>query len=286
MTEKILITGSVGFLGKYVCETLRNLGYDYQTFDIADGQDITNPKHIAQALQNCTICIHLAAESDLYNALNNPEQCKQTNITGTEIISNLCTEYKIRLLYASTCCVYGNNGQMISNEQSSTMPTEIYAETKLQGEMVVQQSGCDYHILRLATFYGKGMRHSLAIHRFVKNNLLDKPIYIHGNGTQTRAYTHVQDIADAIALIVKSNNAPQCLNIAHAESHTVNDIIALIENITGKKSMIEYVADRQGQIFSSAIDSRKMQALGWQPQWNLQQGLENYIAMLKEPHHH
>lgn len=179
--------------------------------------------------------------------------------------------------------VYGNNEQALSNEQSSILPTEICTETKLQSEKIIHASGCNYHILRLATFYGKGIRQSLAIHRFIANHLACKPLKIHGDGTQTCAYTHVQDIVEAICMVIKWHDVPSCLNVAHPESHLVNDMIAMIETITNKQSMPQYVADRHRQIYHSLIDSTAMRGLGWHPKWTLAQGLENYIMLLQ--HH-
>ncbi len=277
MSGKILLTGSAGFLGRYVREILQAASYDVVCFDKADGQDITNPNHVKQALQDCGSCIHLAAEADLYDAFDNPAQCEQINVQGTAIISALCQQYNVRLLYASTACVYGNNGYAISDETAPAMPTEIYAQTKLQGEKIVQTSCCDYVILRLATFYGIGMRPSLAIHKFVTQNLAGTPIDIHGDGKQTRCYTHVEDVARAMIIALQHKNIPKILNIASSDSHSVNNIITIIEQITGKKSITHFADDRQGQIYHSAIDSSAIKKLGWQTQWSLQQGLENYI---------
>jgi len=273
MTKMILVTGSSGFLGISVCQELVNSGYDLKKFDICDGENILDPKQLISALQDCDVCIHLAAISDLYEADINPEQCHRVNIEGTRIVAQACLETDTRLLYASTCCAYGNNGIDISDECSPVSPTELYAETKLMGEKAIEESGCEYTLLRLATFYGPKMRKSLATSIFLEKIMSGRLIEIHGDGFQTRCYTHVDDIAQGIRIIIEKTDIPKIINISDNRSYSVNELVNLICEITGKKANTRYVDDRPGQIRSSVINSDRLQRLGWQPQWDLYTGL-------------
>ncbi len=247
MTQKVLVTGSNGFLGKSVCQHLSDFGYKIKQFDLCNGHDILNYNQVIEALTDCNVCIHLAAVSDLYEADSNPKRCHDINVNGTLNIAKACLQTGTRLLYASTCCAYGNNNMKTSNEDSPVFPTELYAETKLQGEKVIEQVGCKHNILRLATFYGPKMRDSLATSVFIKKTLAEQVIEIHGDGTQTRCYTHVDDIACGIRIILESKNAPKLVNISDETPYSVNQLVDIISEISGKKPIVKYVDDRDGQ---------------------------------------
>lgn len=273
MTKKILVTGSSGFLGVSVCRELVAAGYEVVEFDIRNGLSILDARQVHFSLQDCDICIHLAAVADLYEAEDKPEECHKINVDGTRIIAEACLQFGVRLLYASTCCAYGNNGEEISDELSSVSPTELYAETKLAGEKVIEQSGCNYYLLRLATFYGPDMRKSLATAVFLEKAKQEQTIEIHGDGHQTRCYTHVDDIATGIRIVVENEDAPRIINISDDTPYSINQLVTLINEITGRNVDIEYVEDRVGQIRSSVINSDRLRKFGWEPSWTLFSGL-------------
>ena len=100
MMKKVLVTGSSGFLGISVCKELEISGYFVDTFDIAEGKDILCFEQIVRALEDCELCIHLAAVADLYDADLNPNQCKNININGTSNVAQACLKMGVRLLYA------------------------------------------------------------------------------------------------------------------------------------------------------------------------------------------
>lgn len=281
MTKKILITGSSGFLGESVCREMSEAGYHVKPFDICHGNNIMNFNQVLDAMKDCDICIHLAAVSDLYKADAEPKQCYEVNVKGTHNIALACLKTNTRLLYASTCCAYGNNNVEVSDESSPVAPTELYAETKLQGEKVIAEVGCEYNVLRLATFYGPKMRSSLATSVFLRKILMEQPIEIHGDGNQTRCYTHVDDIASGIRVVLESNDTPTIINISDEIPYTVNQLIDAISKVTGVMPATKYVEDRAGQIKSSVISCKRLKKLGWQPKWDLISGLTDCMNEIK-----
>lgn len=281
MTKKILITGSAGFLGESVCREISEAGYQIKPFDICCGDDVMNFNQVLNALKDCDICIHLAAVSDLYEADAKPKQCYEVNVNGTRNIALACLKTNTRLLYASTCCAYGNNNVAVSDENSPVAPTELYAETKLQGEKVIADIDCEYNILRLATFYGPKMRGSLATSVFLSKTLSGEPIEIHGDGNQTRCYTHVDDIASGIRVVLESHDAPKIINISDEVPYSVNQLINAIDKVTGIKPITRHVVDRAGQIKSSVIKCERLKELGWQPKWDLISGLTDCMNEIK-----
>ena len=125
------------------------------------------------------------------------------------------------------------------------------------------------------------MRKSLATSVFLEKNISGQIIAIHGDGKQTRCYTHVDDIASGICIVAGSINVPKIINISDDIPYSVNDLIIVINDITGLKSNVKYVEDRAGQIRSSRINSNLLKSLGWNPNWSLATGLADCFNKLK-----
>ncbi len=270
---KVLVTGSAGFLGTVVLGELRARGHEAIGYDLAHGDDVLDLPALTRALTGCAACIHLAAVADLYVAEARPGVAQVVNVEGTRCVAQACAAVGARMLYASTCCVYGNNGVALCDEGATPAPTEIYAQTKLAAEAFVPLAGPRSSVLRLATFYGPGMRESLATSMFLRRARAGRPLEIHGSGRQTRCYTHVDDVASAIALVLGSSRGLPCVNVATPEATSVLELAALAMQVTGVQVPLRHVPDRPGQIHHSRIDSRLLQSLGWAPKWLMRDGL-------------
>ena len=270
---KVLVTGSEGFLGKHLVQELNHLGYDVVRYDLELGLDILNIEQLRYSLIECDVCVHLAAIADLYIAEEEPEIAQMINVEGTRKIVNVCDELGVRLLYASTCCAYGNNNVEISNEESPVAPTEHYAKTKLDGEKHVLNSKNGHTVMRIATFYGPGMRDSLATAIFLNSAFHKEKINIHGDGKQTRCFTHVNDITSGIICLIQNDNFQGIVNVSDNKETSVNELAKIAINISGNDVEISYQPERDGQIFRSSIDNSLLRAMGWKPRWSLEDGL-------------
>ena len=160
-------------------------------------------------------------------------------------------------------------------------PTEIYAESKKISEELIRKSNCTYSLMRLATFYGPQMRKSLATHMFIEKALNNEIVTIHGNGKQTRCYTHVEDIATGIRVLLEQIKLPPIINIASNESVSVLELLDLIKQLTNKNIKTDLVTDREGQIYNSNIDCTLLKSLGWKTKWTLKEGMQQCIQYLK-----
>ena len=269
---KILVTGSEGFLGKILTNKLLSQGHEIIPYDISLGKDILDFKQLYADMSKCDACIHLAAIADLYIAEANPELTLEINVKATEKLIQFANELDVRILFSSTVCAYGNNGEDISTESSQLAPTEIYAKSKVEAEKLFYDDLENHSILRLATFYGPNMRESLAVSVFINSILNGKQIRIHGNGLQTRCYTHVEDICSGIITVLNSK-ANGIFNISTEQETSVIELVNLISKITGNEIKTTYVNDRFGQIVRSKIASEKLRKLGWNPKYNLELGL-------------
>jgi UDP-glucose 4-epimerase len=272
----VLITGSNGFLGQSLCFKLLSLGTNLIKYDIANGQDILNIEQLERSLTSTNIhtVIHLAAVSDLNLYEKYPVSSYEINVIGTRNVLQLCNKLSIRLLFASTCCVYGNSSNPISKEEDEPTPTELYAESKVQSENEILETGLPHTIMRLSTFYGHGMRQALATAIFLDKNHNNKTIEIHGDGLQTRMQTYVTDIVDGIITILKSPPTFTIVNIASNEQISVLDIISIAEKLTNNKCQKKFIENRKGQIYKANIDTSRLTTLGFLPKISFVKGME------------
>ena len=270
---RVLVTGSEGFLGQHLIQLLAENDHDVVRYDLALGHDILDAEQLRTSLQGCDVCIHLAAVADLYIAEDDPETAQAINVDGTRLVTEICDEFDIRLLYASTCCAYGNNGLEISDEDSAVAPTEHYAKTKLEGEKFVSNSENGHTIMRIATFYGPKMRESLATSIFLRAASTGEPILIHGTGEQTRCFTHVQDICSGIVCVMEDVTFQGIINISDDIETSVNQLANITMQAVGRSVEVRHTTERDGQIFRSSIDNSLLRGLGWLPKWNLLDGL-------------
>jgi nucleoside-diphosphate-sugar epimerase len=286
MNQKILVTGGKGFLGKRLIPVLIKKGYKVKSFDIVDSQDITKPQQIERAIKNCDIVMHLAAVADLNYAREHPKETMDVNILGTINVLEGCRKYKKDLIFASTCCVYGNPDTHPVDENTFPKPTEIYAHSKLAGEHLIlgysKHFGIRYNILRLATFYGPEMRPALAPYVFLSRVMKGEPIEIHGTGKQTRTFTYVDDIVDGIVAVLKSGVWNEIINITTEEETSVLKLAKLAMKIVGRKVPLKFVADRPGQIKKEQILARKAKKLlGWEAKISMEEGLRLTYEWMK-----
>ena len=255
---KIIITGGTGFLGKCLCRKLKNNKHDIMSYDIVDGYDILNTEQLENTFQNFNpdTVIHLAACADLNIFANKPKISYKINVIGTRNILELCQKYNVRLLFASTCCCYGNNDTHPTDENSPTCPTEPYAKSKKESEKDILKIGLPHCCMRLATFYGPEMRAALAPAIFLDKAHKNETIEIHGSGEQTRTLTYVDDIVSGIITIVENKPKYTIVNVTTEEITSVLDMIKCAKNITGNNVQSVHIIND--------ILIGKMKILKWQ----------------------
>jgi nucleoside-diphosphate-sugar epimerase len=237
---KILITGSSGFLGSALSTKLKSFDqYTVYHYDMLEGFDICNKNQFESVVKNMEIdvVIHLAAIADLYIFHKNPEVGHRVNIEGTHNILKICQKYGARLLFASTCCSYGNNECHPSDEDSPLAPTEPYAKSKMISEKEIIEVGLPHCSMRLATFYGPNMRLALAPATFLHNAYHGKPITIDGTGNQTRTFTYIDDIVDGIICILESEPKYTVVNVTGTEEVSVLDIVESVKELMPEKEI-------------------------------------------------
>lgn len=274
---RIVVTGGTGFLGTRLCRKLKEHKHEIMSYDIVDGNDILNTEQLEQTFvdfkPDCVI--HLAACADLNIFAKKPEISYKINVIGTRNILKLCQIYNSRLLFASTCCCYGNNDTHPSDETSPICPTEPYAKSKKESEKDILEIGLPHCCMRLATFYGPEMRPALAPAVFIDKAHKNEAIEIHGNGKQTRTMTYVDDIVNGIVTITENPPKFSIINITTEEIVSVLDMVEHAKTVTGNDVACSYTKDREGQIYKEVIHSKRLQSLGWKWQTSFKEGMQN-----------
>jgi len=212
---KVLVTGGAGYLGSVLVRDLLKRGHQVTVVDkflytrkslrlknknlkIVEG-DIRDVKLMDRLIKECDAVIHLAAIVGNPACQLNKSLAFTTNSIATGVIALLCGFYGKKLLYASTCSVYGRgNNTFTELDHVSPKDMDFYAKTKFTGEILVAMSHHDWLIFRLGTLFGYSPRprYDLAINLFIAKGINGEPLTVYG-GNQWRPFLHVKDASEA-----------------------------------------------------------------------------------------
>ncbi|MBA7497134.1 dTDP-glucose 4,6-dehydratase [subsurface metagenome] len=295
---RVLVTGSSGFIAGCLAQRLLLEGHEVVGYDLRPSAlreqvvgDITDPEAFHGAVGGCEAVYHFAAAADLNWCSAHPNDAVKANIEGTRVIAEECSLRGIPLIFASTCCVYGNTPEHPSGEESVCSPTDIYAATKLAAEEGIKgysrNRGLSYRILRLGTTYGPGLRPTLAIYLFIQQALEGKQLTIHGSGEQTRCMIYIDDLIEALTRVLDMPHGHHIkgdtINIATEEELSVLQMARTILELTGKPpDSYIHIDDRLGQIMRENIDiSKARKRLDWEPQVPFREGVARTIGWVE-----
>ncbi len=227
--------------------------------------------------------INLAAWAGVRNSVNNPWIYVESNMTGTLNMLELCrvTGTK-KFIVASTSSIYGENPPYPTPESaSSSEPLQPYAASKKGAEAMTHAYhhlyGIDATVVRFFTVYGPAGRPDLSIFRFVQWISEGRPVKVNGDGEQSRGFTYIDDIARGVILALKPVGY-EIINLGGHEVITINNLIKLVEDVVGKKAVVEYGPPDLADMRSNWADVTKAgELLGWQPQYDMRAGIEKLV---------
>lgn len=287
MREKILLIGS-GFIGNKLVPKLAERGYSVVVISIETGHDITDRTQVLNVVQkfpgNKIILVAAVADLNIFEA--SPAYGLDVNMGGFINVSLACSLHHKKLYFISTCCVYGNTPDLPSSEDSSARPAEIYASCKLASECIIdglnKSYGLEYVILRIATTYGPTMRSALAPAVFIDQIRQGRPITIHGDGTQTRTMTYIDDEVEGIASAINSAAHNTIVNISTQEELSVLEMARVIAEEMGcANHPVAFIADRETQTRKEQIDASKAYELcGWKAKWTFREGIRETLRWM------
>lgn len=226
---RILLTGSNGFVGKYLLETLKKKKHTVVEFSRSSGGDILNPAAINTSMKNIDIVIHAAAEID---ETKPQEELFQTNVQGTKNILTAAEKNKVQqFIYLSTVGVYGNTREKL-NEESPIQPLTPYEKSKAEAEKAVfeYQEVFPVTIVRPALVLGPN-KYWKSIFKVV-----EKGFPLIGTGENAWQMVYVKDLVEFIAKCVGNEDAyGETFICAEKETHSLREVVDMISDAQGKK---------------------------------------------------
>ena len=204
---KILITGGAGFIGSHLTKLL-SVDHDVIIYDIQEPKqknvnyilgDVNGAQKNLESCKDVDIVIHLAASVGVENTETDPIMTLNSNIFGTKNILEFCKNTNVKkIILASSSEVYGEPIKIPIEESQTPIPITTYGISKLAGEEYVKSYstmyGLRYSILRFFNVVGPNQSRRFVLPEFINNALDNKPLLIHGEGTQIRAFCHISDI--------------------------------------------------------------------------------------------
>ena len=307
---RILVTGGCGFIGAHLVNKLINLGHEVLNVDILRSQggipyinkeskfikgDVTDKKTIAKIKKwRPKIIYHLAAQSAVETAYDDPKFDILTNSYGTYLLSKLAKEIKVKkFIYASTVAIYGNKKKEVIDENTKIDPDSIYGVSKYAGELFVKQvlknTSTKIIIFRLFNTYGPGenLRNqkkgmiSIYSSYFWKN----QPVLVKGSLKRYRDFVFIEDCVEILAktLKIKISNF-EILNLSFGDNYTVKDVIKLIAKSFGKKKYkYKITKGTPGDSFGFNASGKKLKKIfQFKSFKKLSSGLKIYCEWIKK----
>jgi UDP-glucuronate 4-epimerase len=305
-----LVTGSAGFIASRVCEFLLDAGHQVAGIDNLDSaydirlkewrlkrltsnkkftffhEDICNRPVLDVIFKNnprFDAIINLAAKAGVRDSVTDPWSYYNTNLTGTLNLLELSHQYEIpKFILASTSSIYGNNAPFPTPETAdSSHPLQPYAASKKAGEVLCHSYhylyGLDVTVVRYFTVYGPAGRPGMSMFRFTQWITEGKPVTIYGDGTQTRGFTYLDDIAHGTILALKPLGY-EIINLGGHQTIAIIDLVKRFEKIIGKKAILEHQPTQKADMSASWADTGKAnKVLDWQPQVSLEEGLPKLV---------
>jgi nucleoside-diphosphate-sugar epimerase len=260
-------------------------GFEFVRDDISDKGILHRPSAIVRRPFDGVI--NLAARAGVRFSVENPWVFLESNVMGTLNMLELCRHSGCKkFILASTSSIYGENPEYPTPETaSSSEPMQPYAASKKGAEALAHSYhhlfDIDVTVVRYFTVYGPAGRPDLAIFRFVKWIMEGEPIRINGDGKQSRGFTYVDDIARGTIAALKPLGY-EIINLGGHEVISINGLVELIEELTGKKANVQYGPPNLADMFMNQANVTKArEMLGWNPQVNLTEGIGNLIEWYK-----
>jgi UDP-glucose 4-epimerase len=302
---KIVVTGGAGFIGSHIVDRCIAEGYQTVVIDnLSTGKinnvnpgavfykaDIRTDKiHDIFEKERPDIVIHHAAQIDVQKSIHNPFEDAGINISGTVNLLKAAVGSGVRkFIYASSAAVYGSPEFLPVTEQHAKVPISFYGVSKYVPEYYIQTFAglydLEYVILRYANVYGirqdpKGEGGVISI--FLDRMLKGESITVFGDGSQTRDFIYVGDVAEANLKAVRYGRNAVC-NIGTGENVSLNELIGIFEDVGQREQNVLYGNTRKGDIIHSCLaNTEALEKLQWQPQTTLREGLTRTFAYYSE----
>jgi len=302
---KALITGGSGFIGSHLADLLIKDGHEVVVIDnLSNGRldniqhlikhksfkfhelDIINLTDIKPIFKDIDWVFHLAGMADIVPSIENPKAYYDCNVTGTfNVLESSRVAGVKKIVYAASSSSYGIPDNYPTPETADIRPQYPYALTKYMGEELMFHWGQTYNLpvisLRLFNVYGPRSRttgaYGAVFGVFLSQKIHNKPFTVVGDGTQTRDFTYVTDVAAAFIKAAQISATGVALNVGSDNHYSVN---RLVELLGGE---VVYVPKRPGEPDCTFADTTKIHdVLDWQPKVSFEEGVANMLTHLDD----
>ena len=316
--QTVLVTGAAGFIGSHVSQRLLAEGYrlvaldnfcefyerswkelnvrgigggekfDVEEIDVTDGPAIdrlvstTRPDAI----------LHIAGMAGVRPSIEQPCYYARVNVEGTTQMLQAAVKHKVRrFIFASSSSVYGNLKRIpFREDEPVSEPISPYAASKRAGELICYTYWHLYRLpvfcLRFFTVYGPRLRPDLAIHKFTRLILEDKPIPFFGDGNTARDYTYVDDICDGILAALHRCDRYRIYNLGNHRPVKLCEMVSALEKAIGRPAVLDRKPMQPGDVEITCADiSRAAAELDYRPKISLDEGLKRFVEWFAQYGH-
>ena len=296
---RVLVTGGGGFIGSHVVDRLLERGVTPRIFDLSASPhhsplevetftgSITDPANLDLAMRDCDAVIHLAAVADVAHVLADPVLAEEVNTRGTlNVLEAACRAEVGRVVYGSTTWVYSDCTELeVDEETPIPAPRHLYTATKLAGETYcagyAELYGLECTVLRFGIPYGPRARAAGVVAKFTDLAFEGKALTIAGDGSQSRSFIYVEDLAAGIVAGLGPEAANRTYNLSGDEVVTILEIAERVqENADGCE--IVHTPPRPGDFPGKAISNeRALEELGWKAETSFREGVRRYVEWVR-----
>ena len=310
MTGTALVTGVAGFVGSHLAERLLKDGWQVRGVDCFTNtyarsikeQNLAAAKghprfsleevdlakaELREVVSGSDVVFHLAGQAGVRSSWGTEfEIYTERNILATQRLLEVSREEGLHcLVYASSSSIYGDTKALPVSEDTLPLPVSPYGVSKLAAEYLCRLYCTNYGLptvsVRYFTVYGPRQRPDMAFHRLIRAILKNESFPLYGDGKQTRDFTFVSDAVEA-TVRAASAEPGSVFNVGGGSRVTLNEVIAMIEELAGKRARIERQRKQAGDVRHTWADtSRIRDAIGFEPQVALREGLEREVAWLR-----
>ncbi|WP_457755434.1 GDP-mannose 4,6-dehydratase [Thermovibrio ammonificans] len=312
--RSVLLTGAAGFIGYRTAKLLLEKGYkvigvdnlnnyydpklkEYRLNLLKENRnfkfyrlDIENFEALKVVFEENSFegVINLAARAGVRYSIENPFVYETTNSLGTLNLLELMKEFGLKkFVLASTSSLYAGQPMPFKEDLPVNTPISPYAASKKAAEVMSYTYhylyGFDVTVVRYFTVYGPAGRPDMSIFRFIKWIDEGRPVEVYGDGTQSRDFTYVDDIAEGTIRAYETETGYEIINLGGNRPHQLKEVIRLIEEYLGKKAEIIYKPFHKADLKATWADITKArEILGWEPKVPLEEGLRRTVEWHKE----
>jgi UDP-glucose 4-epimerase len=296
---RVLVTGGGGFIGSHVVDRLLDRGVTPRIFDLSASPyhsplevetftgSITDAANLDLAMRDCDAVIHLAAVADVAHVLADPVLAEEVNTRGTlNVLEAACRAKVGRVVYGSTTWVYSDCvEQDVSEETLIPAPRHLYTATKLAGETYcagyAELYDLESTVLRFGIPYGPRARAAGVVAKFTDLAFEGKALTIAGDGSQTRSFIYVEDLADGIVAALAPEAANRTYNLSGEEVVTILEIAERVQENTDGCEIV-HTPPRPGDFPGKAIsNARALEEIGWKAETSFREGVRKYVEWVR-----